>query len=57
MKVALLLFLLFFASAVAFTLANTFTTLVQFKRTTLTVGFNIFQPNGGDDIDNPIAPT
>lgn len=56
LKIALLLFLLLFASAVTIVLVNIGVLLSNFKATFLNAGFSDVQPTGGEEIDNPIAP-
>jgi hypothetical protein len=56
LKIALLLFFLFFASAVTIALVNIGALPSHFKATFLNAGFSVVQPTGGEEIDNPVAP-
>lgn len=56
LKVALLLFLLFFASAVTVALVSIDIFPSHFKTISLNAEFSDVQPTGGEEIDNPIAP-
>jgi len=55
LKVVLLLFLMFFASAVTIALINTGVTTSHFEATSFTAKFSAFQPTGGEPIDDPTA--
>lgn len=57
LKFALLLFLLLFASAVTIALINIDVIPSHFKATPFTARSSAVQPTGGEEIDNPIAPT
>lgn len=53
LKVALLLFLMFFASAVTIALMSTSVMPSHFKATSFTAKFSAVQPTGGEPIDDP----
>lgn len=58
LKALLLFFLLAFAStsAVAIVMLNAAAPSIGINTTVLAASLGIIQPNGGDPVDNPIAP-